>query len=359
MAKGLAAVAFCARTCDMSFPTLFTSLLLLALASLSASGQSRTWTDVTGRKIEAVWVATDSEKITVEMNGRRFDIPLVRLSAEDVAWAKAQSNLTPTATALPMQLAGVDVKADQRIEFEIPVPEAMRERGDKLTTGFEEYADADMTKALVGLYLPPGFDPAKSWPVIIVSVTNSGRDKGRDPSSVKTMSGYVDAARELGWVVLAADCTGYKTPGSPFNRSALVEAALDSMATVWPTSKTWPLATGGFSGGAKYSGWIAGWLAERGRSVVGIFMAGCNEDSASSALDKLKPQKKQFVSAKVFLSTGKTDEIAGPTDSAKVVDSLQRTGFEVKEALHEEGHTLDRAHVKEALEWFHQPSAAP
>ncbi len=337
-----------------------TRAALVAVASCLSAQQpeQRTWTDVSGRTIQAEFLSADAEKVVVRMNGNEFGIPLARLSSQDVAWVKSRSipSAPVTSPALdagsPMRVGGAEVKANQRIEFEIPVPETIRKRGDQLTTGFEEYADADMTKALVGLFVPPAFDPAKTWPVMIVSVTNSGRDKGRDPSSVKSMGGYLDAAREHGWVVLAADCPGYKTPGSPFNRSALVEAALEALGAQWPTSKDWPLATGGFSGGAKYSGWIAGWMCERGRRVVGIFMGGCNEDTATSAIKTLKPDKKIFTAAKVFLSTGKADNIAGPEDTAKVMDSLKSSGFEVQESIHQGGHTLDRAHVAEAMKWF-------
>ncbi len=207
--------------------------------------------------------------------------------------------------------------------------------------------------ALVSVAFPPKFDPAKSWPILIVSVTISGKDKGKEPSSIKAMNGFVDAAREQGWIVLAADLPGQIVPGMSANRCALAHAGLDALARQWPASKDWPIATGGFSGGAKYSGWLGGWFAAEGRKVLGMFMGGCNEDAASTALKEYKPPRKEFLAAKVFLSTGKDDRIAGPSFGQTVQASLKKSGFDqVKLELFDGPHQLHREHIAPALQWF-------
>ena len=137
-----------------------------------------------------------------------------------------------------------------------------------------------------------------------------------------------------------------------FNRCALAEAALDALSAAWPASKTWPVATGGFSGGAKYSGWLGGWFCEAGRNVVGMFMGGCNQDMTTYALDELKPPRKQFTAAKVFLSTGKEDKIAGPAKTGEVISSLKRSGFEVREEQFDGAHEVNKDHILEAMKWF-------
>jgi hypothetical protein len=203
--------------------------------------------------------------------------------------------------------------------------------------------------------LPPSFDAAKSWPIMIVSVTDSGREQGKFPSSVKSMGPYIEAAKELGWIVLAADCPGNLTPGLPFNRCGLAEAALEAMATLWPTSRAWPVATGGFSGGSKYSGWLGGWFADGGRNVLGMFMAGCNEDMATMALKEraLDVPKKTFTKAKVLLSAGAEDKIASPEKTEKVAASLKASGFEnVQMQTHAGAHSVEPSHVKAAMKWF-------
>lgn len=327
-----------------------------------AQPAARQWTDATGRVITAEFVRADGSNVTIRMDGKEFTLPLEKLSDADRKWVAGQGAppANPSAPPAPsgeggaLVIAGQTVKPGGKIEFETPLGEELKARAGKLTKSFDEYKEADMSRALVGLFVPEGFDPAKSWPIMVVSVTNSGRDQGKEPSSVKAMGGFIDAARDLGWIVIAADCPGYKTPGLPFNRCALAEAALDALAAQWPGSKEWPVATGGFSGGAKYSGWLGGWLRERGRRVTGMFMGGCNEDMATLALNELKPPRKEFTGARVFVSTGREDKIAGPGKTASVISSLKDSGFEVREELSDGAHQLNRAHVAEAMGWFAQ-----
>lgn len=321
------------------------------------AGEVRAWKDVTGRLIQAEFVTADDSTVTLRMAGKDYPLALDKLSAEDRAWIKQQAVAAPAASvatsAVEFLIAGVALAPGKRVEFEVPLSAALQAKLKKRMGGQKDaYSDIDMTKALVGLFVPPTFDPTKVWPIMVVSVTDSGRDKGKFPSSVKSMTGFIDAATTLGWVVLAADCPGNLTPGMPYNRCGLAEAGLDAMAAVWPGSKTWPIATGGFSGGAKYSGWLGGWFSEAGRKVLGMFMGGCNQDMATMAMEAVKPSKGAFTSAKVFLSTGKTDKLSGPEQTAVVMKSLEASGFEVKEEVHEGGHELNKEHVLAAMKWF-------
>jgi hypothetical protein len=58
------------------------------------------------------------------------------------------------------------------------------------------------TTGRVLLFFPSGFDPARLWPILIVTSTT---DFGC--TSIKDAPWYRDAAMKEGWVVLAADAT--------------------------------------------------------------------------------------------------------------------------------------------------------
>lgn len=344
---------------------------------------ARTWTDTaTGRTIQAAFVSSDGTRVTLRLNGQDYQTVLSRFSPADQDWVRKQM-AAPAATdsgppAVPalvppppatipspepptlksLTLGGQSVTPRGRVEFTAPIPEAVIKKAAKLSRGSSEDQDVVLKDALVAVALPAKFDPAKTWPILIVSVTISGKDKGREPSSIKAMNGFVEAAQEGGWLVLAADLPGNISPGLPSNRCALAEAGLAALAQQWPASRTWPVATGGFSGGAKYSGWLGGWFAAEGRKVLGMFMGGCNEDMATLALKEYKPPRKDFLAAKVFLSAGKDDRIAGPAPTEAVRASLKKSGFDqVKSEVFEGAHELHREHVAPALQWFAESMA--
>lgn len=82
---------------------LFLLTLVISSASLSLHAQApvtRTWTSTDGRKIEASFMAVEGDSVKIRMaNGSTFTVPLVRLSAEDQAYAKAQAAAAPAAPA--------------------------------------------------------------------------------------------------------------------------------------------------------------------------------------------------------------------------------------------------------------------
>lgn len=85
-------------------------LFLVALAMSSAALQAqapatRTWTSTDGRKIEASFLAIEGDGVKIRMTtGGTFTVPLVRLSAEDQAYAKVQASAAPAAA--PTLVAG-------------------------------------------------------------------------------------------------------------------------------------------------------------------------------------------------------------------------------------------------------------
>ena len=353
----------------MKFIPLFmvAGVALLTVCTAQQGGGERDWRNAAGQAFRAEFIAADANTATLRAGGKDYQMPIAKLSPQDQTWVRQKMAAATTAPvpAVPkpaapitpeksggMTLGGVAVKSGARMEFETPLSPALQAKLKKHAGGKDFYKDVDMSKAQVGVFFPDSFDPAKSWPIMLVSVTDSGRAQGKNPSSVKAMGGFIEAARELGWVVIGADCPGYLTPGNPSNRAGLAEAALEAMAVQWPASKNWPVATGGFSGGAKYSGWLGGWFAKEGRKVLGMFMGGVNEDAASASIKEWQVPRSAFGKAHVFISTGKDDNIAGPAKTKAVIASLKGNGFKVQEEIHDGGHQLNKEHVLAAMKDF-------
>ena len=132
----------------------------------------------------------------------------------------------------------------------------------------------------------------------------------------------------------------------------MIGAGLDYMAAQWPASKSWPVAGGGFSGGAKRSGFIAAALAKQGRKVIGMLMGGCNEDIASEGLHTYRPPASQFRQVPIFLSSGTNDTIATPQHHDRVAQSMKGSGFRrVKIESFPGAHDVYPQHTSAALQW--------
>lgn len=73
-------------------------ILLLLLAAPVLMVEARTWTDSAGRKVEAEYVGMKEDSVLLKLaNGQTVPYPLTKLSAEDQAFAKAQTNAGSTA----------------------------------------------------------------------------------------------------------------------------------------------------------------------------------------------------------------------------------------------------------------------
>lgn len=335
-----------------------------------AHAEMRTWTDSSGRSIQAEMVSRSEKEVVLRMGGRDYPLAMERLSKEDrefvqkqaaVAVAGSNASTAPTtpqqapADSEPMIIGGVALKPGLKNEFTVPVDPELTAAAKAEARKQDLDKDVELKEALLGLAVPEGFDPAKSWPILIVSVTASGKA----PSSVRAMGGFVKSCVANGWVCLAADLPEYKAPLLQSNRCALAKTALDALAAKWPASAAWPVATGGFSGGAKYSGWLGGYLSKNGRHVIGMFMGGCNEDMATLSLNEYKPKRAEFTKVRVFLSGGSNDKTASPAAHESVAKSLKDSGFDqVRVEIFEGEHKLNQEHVPVALKWFLEGAAS-
>lgn len=244
---------------------------------------------------------------------------------------------TPTATAAGA-VADLPVKTGEVILFDAPLSPAEQ----RLAT---EDNNPATTTAHIALGVPENFDPTKSWPLLIISATV-------DASNIELLGAYQQDALAAGWVIMAADGAIKPKDDRTPRRLAMIEAGLDFLVAHWPAAKTWPIAAGGFSGGAKRSGFVAAALMKEQRRVIGILMGGCNEDTATEASKRYTPPY-AFRLLPIFLSSGATDTIATPEMVHYVEHSMKSNGFRnVRFASYPGAHEVYHPHTTEALQWF-------
>jgi hypothetical protein len=249
----------------------------------------------------------------------------------------------------PNRCPAMPVTPGQISPFRVELPDTMRRVAGKGRPSAVHHA-------LGAVVVPPGFDPQKPWPVLVVSATADPRYN----SSRKLLQLFAPPALAAGWVVVAADPDPAVDPeGDTIElRFALVRAALAALQIEWPGLADWPVAFGGFSGGAKFSGWLAGLSALNGRLPVGIYLAGCNEPTPVDAADIKGVPRWKFVRVPVFLSSGDKDPIATPDQHRRVLIALRGIGFQtVRMESHPGRHEIYQPHLQQALEWFAAESA--
>ena len=221
----------------------------------------------------------------------------------------------------------------------VEVPLSPAERSEAAKKG-----SARLTTAKLSLAVPPGFDPQKSWPMLVVSNTENY-------ASADALNQFKQAANEEGWVTLAADPLESEKDEHGNWRWPCLAAGLDYIVSAWPAAKNWPVACGGMSGGAKNSAFLAADVARAHYNLVGMLMMGCNQDMATVAYRQSAPSR--FLAVPVFLSSGTADTIATPAQHEYVKTSLKGTGFQkVRLESHSGAHDVYPPHITEALKWF-------
>jgi hypothetical protein len=215
-----------------------------------------------------------------------------------------------------------------------------------------EGGNAVPSHSVAVLAVPRGFDPKKSWPVLVPFASSDHLF----PNSHDLMF-YRATALAEGWIVLAGDGP---TPAPRLDSSGWrmghTLAALDALHRSFPGSKKWPLACAGQSGGAKRASYLAPLFAVAGYHVIGIFLEGINEEKITEGYRRFKPGS-SFLLTPIFLSSGEQDKIATPNQQSAVAKSIRQTGFKnVRHKTFPGGHWILPAHVQEALRWFRKGS---
>ena len=223
------------------------------------------------------------------------------------------------------------------LTIEVPVSEKRRAEAGK-------EGSPKLMHARMAIAVPQGFDPQKSWPILVIANTESY-------SNIDSLQQFKQAAVDEGWVILAADGVELEKNKEGSIRWPCLAAAFDYLTAAWPGIQKWPVACGGMSGGAKNSSFLAGDLARENHRVIGMLMMGCNQDMATVAYRK--GGGTSMLNAAVFLSSGKSDTIATPAHQEAVKHSLQSTGFhKVRLETFDGAHDIYQPHISEALRWF-------
>ncbi len=249
---------------------------------------------------------------------------------------------SPTATQAAT-LAGQQVQGGKTVEIRFPVSKYFQDIAAQGGNPRAETGRAVLT-------FPPGFDPARRWPILIVtSTTDFHRTSPMDAEW------YRPAADAEGWMILTSDATIKPVFDSTPWRLAMLGAALEALRKDWPQTAKWPVAFGGFSGGSKRSCLLGAMLAKTGSiSICGFFLSGINEDRLSPAYKTYQPGA-GFLEIPIWISGGMGDIIATPSLEGAAKVSMQRTGFKRVRVEHfMGGHQLKRSEVRLALQWFRE-----
>jgi hypothetical protein len=254
--------------------------------------------------------------------------------------------LTESAFAAGLNFGGVPLTPGGTVQANVPLSSL-----EKSYLGEGGNVVPPYTVATIAV--PPGFDPKKAWPVLIVFSSSDHQF----PNWFDLKGWYRATALAEGWVVLAGDGPT-KAPrlDSSGWRAGHALAALEALNRSFPGSAKWPLACAGQSGGAKRASYLAPMFAVAGYRVAGIFLEGINEDRMTLGYQHFQPGK-NFLRTPIFLSSGRRDLIATVDQQTAVKDSMQRTGFsDIRHVTFAGGHQVLPAQLAEALRWFRKGS---
>lgn len=241
------------------------------------------------------------------------------------------------------KLAGQEVPAGGKCEIHFPVSKYYQDYA-------AEGGNPRPTTGRALLMFPKGFNPARPWPILIVTSTSDN-----DRTSPMDAPWYRDAAMKEGWIVLTTDATIRPRADSTAWRFAMLAAALQTIRHDWPQSAQWPIALAGFSGGAKTTGDLGPMLAKSDPvRICGLLLIGINSDRLSAGYKSFQPAS-GFLGTPVWISGGASDRVAPPASEELVYYSLKRTGFQqVRLEQFSGGHAVNSAEVQRALHWFRE-----
>lgn len=259
--------------------------------------------------------------------------------------------LLPALLLASVAFAAPDPGPDGFAEFRVELPRELR-----LMAGRGELSP--VKHALVTIAAPADMDSASELAVLVVSATSDPRYN----SSRRLLTAYAETGRKAGWVLVAADPMEEVAveKDDVSLRLALNTAALAVLRRQWPLAGNARLAFGGFSGGAKYSGWLAAAFASQGRTVAGIYLAGINSDTVVPAAEQFKLLNPGFQRTPIFLQSGDNDAVATPADHRKIQGELTRAGFtNVRVESFPGTHQVNPDPLRKALDWFREVAALP
>jgi len=255
--------------------------------------------------------------------------------------------LTFSARAFPagLSFAGVPFTPPATVRANVPL-------SDMEKSYVSEGGNAVPSHTVAVLAVPRGFDPKKTWPVLVVFSSSDYEHQNRHA----LMMFYRPPALAAGWVLIAGDGPQPARQDSSGWRAGHTLAALDALHRSFPGSVKWPVACAGHSGGAKRASYLAPLLAARGYRLAGIFLTGMNEEKITQGYQRFKPGR-DFLRTPIFLSSGVRDMIATLEQHNAVEKSMRRAGFQdIRHESFPGGHRVQQTHFQEALRWFRKES---
>src|SRR5207244_5401816 len=143
------------------------------------------------------------------------------------------------ASAVAATLAGHPVQGGATLDFQFPINKF-----------FQDYAaqggNPRPTTGRARLIFPKNFDPARSWPILIVTSTTD-----LDRTSIMDAPWYRESAMAEGWVVLATDATIRPREDSLAWRLSMLTAGLEVVRDNWHQSAQRQIGFEGLLGGVR------------------------------------------------------------------------------------------------------------
>ena len=332
------------------------SLIPIALLVISLPLSARTWTDATGRTIEADFLRADNSHVVLMFKGRETKLPLTRLSETDQQWIKDRKE--SSTETIPDTQAGEFTLCGATLQSGGPVVTVETPLTDDALKAFRRRS-AKPEKLKMAIKLPVGFDPSKPQQVLWVSaaINNDGERKAGNCGAIHA---YANTAVSAGWLVIAAD-TDLGNPRGEDNikedgaDQAVHQQAIDTLVATWPGFKSWNFACCGFSGGAKATFFRVGQLLATNLNVAGMYLGGCNQDMTEAAREEVRFSKSKLRKVRVFISNGKSDTISTVAHAEAIEKTIHSNFGETQLHLYEGGHGIDQGEFKKALDWFATP----
>lgn len=338
----------------------------ISVLILSSSLSARTWTSNDGKTIQADIVSVNTDKITLKFKGREVKLPISRLSEDDQKFIKEWQNgqekeasddsgSSPTKSEPgEITLAGSTLKmggATNTIEH--PVSEDVLKEYSKAST--------QPTYIKIAIALPKDFDPEQAQKVVWVSAPINN-EKERTRGNTGAMRAYAKTAVEAGWVAISIDLD-IGNPRRPDadnaegGDAAVHAQVIELLAETWPGFRSWQFACSGGSGGAKVSFFRTGQLLASELNVIGMFLAGCNQNLTEDARKASRYKKSDLRKIKVWISNGTKDTVSTVDHAESMEKGLKGHRYgKVRLELFEGGHVMKREEFKKSLDWFCEPN---
>ena len=269
----------------MKFPAILSLGLILSV--FSATAAPREWTDqATGRKISADFVSLNGDQVTLSINGKEYNLPVARLSAEDQAYLKVVGDAPAMPKEAPEQVSPVAAKPGGNSKVVGPI---------------------DVEGSHYYYYIPASAKTGRKLPLL--TYTDA---LGADGGTVRSM---IEGAEVCGWMV--ASCVESSNRLDPeVNQTHLAKVVKHLIANQPVDAKR--LYFSGHSGGARMA--FRGCKRLDGAGVI-AYIAGAQDDEISRT-------------DRYFIISGATDynryDTATTFAAARKVSAYR---------MHTEGHT--------------------